>query len=167
MKLNYIRENLYVLKLDYGQPVDIYKTTSVLNLKTGLKTLSRTKLSIDNAIVLPSLDILRGKSVYEKAFLQHNRPISESSLDVADRVIILDATDVPDDFDLQPNDYLIIHSEIGKNVRYDIKSIDQYEFDSGFILQLKETVGAKLEQIFDLFLKSKVLLQQIVETELN
>jgi hypothetical protein len=161
MKLNYIIENLYVLKTDYGESIDIYKETVVVDFGTGRKIPTRLKLHIDNAIVLPSIDILRGRNVYEQAFLQSQRNPVGSSLEVSDRIVIVDATDVPDDFDIQPNDYLIIFSEHG-NTRYDIKTVTQYEFDAGYILSLKETVGAKLAQIIDLYLKNRITISQQV-----
>lgn len=155
-KLSYIRENLYVLKIDYGQSVDLYKETSTVDFRTGKKIPVRNKLHIDNAIVLPTIDLLRGKNTYEAAFLRTQKNPVGSSIEIADRTIIIDATDIPDTYVIETNDYLIINNQS----RYDIKDVTQYEFDAGYILNVKESKGAKLNQIWTLYLKDRLSINQ-------
>jgi hypothetical protein len=154
-KLAYIRENLYILKQEYGEPIDIYKETFVTDFKTGKKVSTKTKVHIKNAIVLPALDVLRGRAIYENIRTQGN---VSGTIEIGDRTIIIDITDLPKNFKIETDDYIIVN----RLTRYDVKDVQRYEYDAGYIITLKESKGAKLNQILEFNLKSKLIINDSI-----
>jgi hypothetical protein len=141
-------QNVYILKRDYGRPIDFYKVKTEINSQTGKKKLVRTKITIDLAILLPSLEVLMGRSL---AF-----PQSGGSVDVADRILVVDADDLPDSWRIEVDDYVIVDDR----ERYQIKNISDY--GGALILAIKETRGAELSRMLDESIRIKLIFSQTI-----
>lgn len=157
-QLIFIRRNLYSLKKDYGKPIDIYTKSVILSYETGKQIVTKNKIRIRKAIVLPSIESFRGKQVYERAFLTGN-PTYGSSFEVQDRIVIIDQRDLPKGFTIATDDYVIIDPSSHHAARYEVKTITDYEFDTGIILGLKTAKGGQLFQIIDQYMRDKLQLQ--------
>ena len=155
MSVKFIKDNIYILKKDYGRPITIYKKISTIDIKTGLTTISRTKVKINKAIVLPSIESMYGKESFEKTYLNTGR-IRESLggyIEIIDKIVILDKKDLPKTFDVNPDDYVVIDHQ-----RFDIKAIDDYE---RIILALKQTTGQSTLEVIDMKIKQNLIIEQV------
>ena len=131
--LSFISDGVYALKTRYGIPVDVYRTTTVTDLRTGIKTTTYTKTSVPRAIVDA------GKSA--RLFVQ--RDLNMGALfDVNDRDVIVDMADLGDKPTI--NDYVVI-----RNQRYDIKNVVEYETQNAYLLVLRQTKAQKQVLVFD------------------
>ncbi len=140
--LGFVKRLLYQLKKDYGLSIDIYKTTSSeTNLQTGKKTTSRSVTRIRKAIVLPS--ILARKFSYDLSFIAANKNFTYGGFyDVTTRLIIVDRSDLPSNFELGNEDYIVYDRK-----RFDVKQFESLEHRQGYLITVKETVGQKAHQI--------------------
>lgn len=132
-QLHFIRQTLYTLKRQYGFELDVYRiTNSVTDVETGVKVVSRVKYTVDRAIVLPS-SLIR-KDAYDLAYFAANKNFTYgATFDVDTRMIVLDADDLPIDFEIKLDDFIVFNGE-----RYQIKKSDQLDNNLGFaiIMQL-------------------------------
>lgn len=156
-RLQYIRATLYRMKRSYGLPIDLcQQTLGQTDLQTGEKDISYMKVSIPRAIIQPART--SRSFVYDLAYISANKDFTSGGFfDVSDRRIILDAADLPADWELD-NDQFIIYN----NRRYDIKGFYEFEADMGFILMVRETKGQKMVRLLDAV--SILSLEQTVET---
>jgi len=140
--LGFVKRLLYQLKQDYGSMIHIYKTiSSDIDLKTGKTVVNRTVHKVRKAIVLPS--ILARKFSYDLSFIAANKNFTYGGFyDVNTRLVILDRIDLPKNYALAIEDYVIIGTK-----RYDVKQFEVLEHDQGYLLTVKETVGMKAHQI--------------------
>lgn len=155
-QLIFIKRNLYRLRQDYGKAIDIYSKMSILNYETGKQVVTRNKIHVKKAIVLPTADSLRGRSTFERAFLQ--TPVISSAFETMDRKVILEYRDLPKGFTVALDDYVIID----QRTRYQIKAISDYEFDTAIILTLKEAKGVELYQMAEYTIYQRLNFQQVV-----
>lgn len=143
MKTRYIRRNLYVLKRRYGTKLDLYHIISIVpNLETGKKITNKIKYKIRRAILLPTL--LQEQFLLSAASLKADRAYPQSATQTGTKLIIIDNEDLPDNFEIGKNDYLVI-----RHVRYDIKSINDFEHGYGLLLTVKEVEGSEANEVFE------------------
>jgi len=130
------------MKRTYGLPIDLCEQTlGATNLETGTKSITYTKIRIQRAIIQPARS--HRDFVYDLAFISANKDFTTGGFfDASDRRIILDANDVPDDWDIDINQFVIFN-----NKRYDIKSFDTFESNAGYTLIVRETTGQKIVRL--------------------
>lgn len=145
-------DNLYQLKRDYGIPLDLYKTKTTENIETGRKTVTRTKIHIRKAISLPATEMIRTRAAQQ--FLK------ASEIEISDRFIILDYNDLPKDFDIEPRDHVIINHH-----RYEIITVNENEYGTGYMLTARETKGVDKFEVIDGKVKHKLVFVQLVQGE--
>ena len=138
-----IQQALYVLKRQYGAPVDIYVQGAVTtDTTTGARTVNKTVYPIDNVIVLPaklSRNDKRGISL-----ISANKNLVQGGFyDTTTRRFIIDRSDVPDLTTLTENDWLVF-----KRRKYQFESIQEFEDDVGWVITAKAVIGEVPEQIF-------------------
>lgn len=158
-KLRFIRRVLYSLKRDYGTPMDLYQLiSSETNPKTGKVTLDRRRISIRKAIILPS--VLARKFSYDLSYIAANKNFTYgANYDINSRTVIVEANDLPSDIEIKIDDWVVI-----ENRRYEIKSSERLEHGYGFLLSLKETLGALPLQSLLLSVNNKLHIEQRVAT---
>ena len=138
-----IQQALYVLKRQYGAPVDIYVQGVVTtDTTTGARTVNKTVYPIDKVIVLPaklSRSDKRGISL-----ISANKNLVQGGFyDTTTRRFIIDRSDVPDLPTLTENDWLVF-----KGRKYQFESIQEFEDDVGWVITAKAVIGEVPEQIF-------------------
>ena len=139
----FIRRTLYSLKRQYGSRVDVYQLNSAeTDYKTGVKTVSKTVYVVRKCIVLPvkiAREVVKTISQVSanKAF------VYGGYYDAGTRQFIIDARDLPDSFTFTNDDWIVYDRR-----RYDIKSIEEFEQHTAWVLVCKEVLGVRPEQVF-------------------
>jgi hypothetical protein len=141
-----IKAALYELKKQYGGgPVSIYSLGSTTtDLETGVKTVSKSVTVIRSAIILPariSRDVVQTISQISanKAF------VYGGGYDSRTRTFIIDRSDCPNLDELKEDDWLVFN-----NRKYEIKTIQEFEIDTAWVVIARHQLGDVGEQIFPL-----------------
>lgn len=147
--------NLYMLKRQHGGPVDIYKlTTSTTDVKTGVKTQTKTVYHVDRAVILPA-GYLRTRS---PSIISNSQFVAGGSRDTSLRDFIVDRKDVPLLLTLTVDDWIVYN-----NKKYQITKSDGPEYDSCYYITAKELVGEVPEQVFNIQVEGHM--EVVSETE--
>jgi len=132
-----IRQTIYNLKHRFGAQVSVYKVLdSNTDYKTGQKSISTTCRLVKKGIVLPttlSREIFQGVNYLSasKAFAS----LGGMGWDESSRAFIFDGQDLRDYiWDLE--DYIVYRDK-----RYDIETIEELEWNSGWLVVGKEVKG--------------------------
>lgn len=135
------RRALYQLKRDYGARIDIYKLgTTTTAVRTGVKTVGVTMFPVERAIVLPNST--NRTAVQSISLISSNKEfVTGGTYDVGQRKFIVDRLDCPSLPELTADDWLVYNEE-----KYQIKDVDDYEVDTGWILTARKLVGETPEQ---------------------
>jgi hypothetical protein len=141
-----IKQSLYSLKREYGGgPLSIYKLGSTTtDLETGVKTVNKEVTVIQKAIILPakvSRDVVQTISQISanKAF------VYGGSYDSRTRTFIIDRLDCPDLASLGEDDWIVFDGR-----KYEIKTIQEFEFDTAWVIVARHQLGDVGEQIYPL-----------------
>ena len=149
-----IRQALYQMKKDYGAPIDIYKlVSSETDARTGEKIVTKTVTHVRKAIVVPSkMDRVAQQTI---SVISANKEfVTGGHYDANGREFIIDRHDVPALPELTADDWIVYNRR-----KYQIKNIESFEVDAGWVIAARELVGEIPEQIFDLRAESYLELQ--------
>jgi hypothetical protein len=138
-----IRRALYSLKRDYGARIDIYKLdSSSTDERTGVKTITKTMYPIPRGIVMPEKrDRVAQQSI---SLISSNKEfVSGGSYDAGTRDFIIDRRDCPTLPVLTADDWIVYNRE-----KYQIKNVESFEVNAGWIVTAKKLAGEVPEQIF-------------------
>jgi hypothetical protein len=152
-----IRQALYQMKKDYGAPIDIYKlVSSTTDPRTGIHTVSKTVTHVRRAVVLPSkIDRIAQQTI---SVISANKEfVTGGHYDANQRDFIIDRRDVPVLPELTADDWIVYN-----NRKYQVKSVELFEVDAGWIVVGRELVGEVPEQIFELRAESTLTLTDAV-----
>jgi hypothetical protein len=137
-----IRQALYSLKREYGAgPLSIYTfggTTVALN--TGVKTVTKSVTVVSRVIVLPAKvtrDVVQTISMISA----NKQFVYGGSYDSRARTFIIDRRDTPS-LELKDDDWFVFESR-----RYEIKSIQEFENNSAWVVVGRQVIGEIPEQI--------------------
>jgi hypothetical protein len=124
---------LYMLKREYGGPIDIYKLVdSRTDVQTGQKTVTTNVYHIRRAIIMPA----GWSRVRMSAISSANKDcVAGGAHDTNIRDFIVDRKDAPG-LTLTPDDWIVC-----KGRKYQMSKVEAFEFDSGWIITAKESVG--------------------------
>lgn len=146
-----IKRIIYILKRRNGSPIDIYvENKEVLNVFTGKIVSSRTKYSIDKAVVLPS------SSEYNNPFVTAIAKLSGTMITVS-RSILIDAKDIP----IIPEEGNYVDY---KDARYEIVKVSIYENKRhilGYLLTVREAKKELPYFITDNIYNDRLLMAQV------
>lgn len=147
-----LRKVIYKLKWAYGFPADVYRDTQGdYDPQTGLTTVSRVKYHIDRMIVLPGL-VHRDFFFSISVIRANSNFIVGGDVNLDDRQFIIDGRDLPSNFELSIDDYIIKDNE-----RWDFKSVDRLEGGTGYFVSARKLMNQKFNQIWDGTLKEKLV----------
>lgn len=134
--LNEFRKVLYNLKRKYhGSIVINRRVDSTLNVETGRRAVETESWAVDQAIILPNE--IKREFAYDLAFIASAKNFTYGmQFETGIRRVIVDLRDLPSGWRPDYNDYVVY-----RQVRYDIKEIQEFEFDSGIIYTLKALEG--------------------------
>ncbi len=158
--LNYrIRQALYQLKKDYGAPIDIYKlVSSETNVRTGEKVITKTVTHVRRAVVVPArIDRVVNQSI---SLISANKEfVSGGTYDASQRDFIIDRRDVPALPELTADDWIVYNRR-----KYQVKTVEAFEVDAGWVVTARELVGEVPEQILEERVKSTLAFEPDLET---
>lgn len=139
--IRFIRQNIYTLKREYGGSVTVYKLLDAsTNLDSGQKSYNSDSYEIRRAVVLP-VHMVR-HVIQSISLISANKKIVQGgTFDMGDRVFIIDRRDVPSTLELMKDDWIIYDDR-----RYDIKTIDEYEQKTAWLIVGKLIAGVVPEQ---------------------
>lgn len=158
--LIFLRQQLYMLKMEYGIEASLYRTTvGATDLVTGTKSLTKVKIPIDRVIWMPVK--FESLAFYSASFLKAAREFAYGGYqDQEFKKVIIDARDLPDGFEIIPEDFLIQNHK-----KYEIKVIEKLEVDAGYQLIAQRLVGAEVNEVHEATVyQSLRLLQSGVNT---
>ncbi len=148
--LNYrIRQALYQLKKDYGAPIDIYRLiSSETNVRTGEKVITKTVTHVHRAVVVPArIDRTAQQSI---SLISANKQfVTGGSYDSAQRDFIIDRRDVRTLPELTADDWIVYN-----NRKYQVKTVEAFEIDAGWVITARELVGEQPERIIEEHVRS-------------
>jgi hypothetical protein len=157
-----IKAALYSLKKQYGGgPVSIYTFAgTTTNVDTGVKTVNKSVTVVKKAIILPakvSREVLQSISQISanKAF------VYGGTFDSRMRTFIIERRDAPD-VELKDDDWLVFDER-----KYEIKSIQEFEFDTAWVVVARQILGEVPEQIHPLAVDHLLDIESVAAAELN
>lgn len=152
--LYFFRRVIYQLKKKYGFQIGIYRTTETTNLQTGRKTITRMKISINKAIILPN-SIFRDYG-FSTSLALLNRDLQVGGLlDTSQRTIIIDIQNLPKNFEFSPNDYIVF-----KHKRYNIIKISEMEVADFIQLDTKQVDGEPIFEVHESCFHQKLVINE-------
>lgn len=140
-QLRFIRNVLYRMKRRYGLPANLIKIISeVVDLETGVKTLTRDNLQLSRVIILPST--IKREFFYDLAFITGNKDFTYGGSTLADsRKFIIDQEDLGS-WVLAVGDGIIYNGK-----RYEIQEVDEFENKTGYLITAKESESVAINNL--------------------
>lgn len=157
-RLAFISKVLYRLKRRYGNIVDIvWRESSTTNRDTGVKTIVKNSLRLQRVIVLPSQ--LHREFSYDLAYIAAAKNFTYGAFfDTDTRRFIVDARDLPVDFEIKPGYWLVYDEK-----RYDVKEAERFEESRGWLVLGKQSENVDPGNVIALSLFSEVSLTSEAE----
>lgn len=154
-QLREIRRIIYVLKRKYGLPLDLYEIQkSDVDVKTGKKTVTKRKVAIQRAVVIP-VQIDR-KFAYDLSFVAANKNFTYGGFfDTGKRSVLIDKRDLPADFKIN-NDSKVLF----KHKRYSVVSFEEFDHDQAILLTMQRLEGAAASEVHDVRAGSNFTMSQ-------
>lgn len=131
-----IRQLLYSLKRAFGSTLHIYTLIEAgTDYTTGIKSSTQKVRRIRRGIVLP-IQVHR-ETAQSMSLISANKSFVYGGVyEVGTRLFVIDARDVPKDFEIGMDDWIVYD-----NRRYNPKSIDRLEQNGGWLIVGRETEG--------------------------
>lgn len=138
--IRFIRRCIRQMKAEYGGQITIYKLSSVsTNRKTGVKTVNRSSVVVDRAVVLP--DMLTRAHQQSISLISANKQVVQGgTYDPGTRRFIIDRSDVSN-WELDQDDWIVYDGS-----RYDIKTIEDFEQNTAWLVTAKQVRGAPVHE---------------------
>jgi hypothetical protein len=156
-----IKAALYSLKQQYGGgPISIYTFSgTTTNVDTGVRTVNKSVTVVRRGIILPAKvarEVLQSISQISanKAF------VYGGTFDSRMRTFIIERRDAPG-VELKDDDWLVLDGR-----KYEIKSIQEFEFDTAWVVVARQILGEVPEQIHPLAVDHLLDLSSVATAEL-
>ncbi len=131
-----IAHNIYAMKRQYGALILIRRKLSApADPKTGNAAASVQTWLVRRAPVLPE-DISRDAKQSISLITAQKQMVQGGGFDVGKRTFLIDWKDMPRDFTLQKDDWIVFD-----NRHYDIDTISEYGYKAAWIVVAKELRG--------------------------
>jgi hypothetical protein len=155
-----IRQLLYSLKNEYPFPIGIYREVNPqYDPKGGVQTVDRQRWLVRKAIVLPSL-LTQSFRATVSMLATSAKFAYGNDYGINDRQVIIDGTDLPKNFKIVDNDYIIFDHK-----RYEIQSITELDYNLGWYLIVRENTSSVAYEIFDALLSDSInLVEEYIKT---
>lgn len=150
-----LRLILYSLKREYGNTLSLYRQISTtVDRATGVKTVSKEVVEIQRAVILPAT--LTREVIQSISQISHNKEFVVGGQFVQGRrTFVLDALDLPEGFVLKDDDWIVY-----RNRRYDIKAIEEFDVEAGWLVIGQERPDLRPEQVYPLAVDDLLTLSQ-------
>jgi hypothetical protein len=146
-----------MMKKEYGNQITVYKLGTVAtNYDTGVKTETHDSTFIRRAVVLPVT--LTRDAIQTISMISANKKVVQGgTFDPGLRKFLIDRTDVVSTWTIEKDDWIVYDGK-----RYDVKSVEEYEYKTGWIVTAKEIEGASVYE--DHHLKTNGYLLSLTQT---
>ncbi len=152
-----IRQTLYMLKRQFGGTIDIYTLlSSSTDPRTGEVSDTKEVVNVDRAIILPAR-ITREVRRSISQISANKMFVVGGTYDASRRLFIIDRSDVSD-LNLTVNSYVVYRGR-----KYEIESIQEFEFEAGWVIVGRELMGEVPQQIHFLHADNLITLSQGLE----
>ncbi len=151
----FIRRCLYNLKRQYGAQVNVCKVLDVgTDYVTGKKTITRELHQVRRAVMLPEEEARKVQQGI--AHLSASKWfVSQAGFDQVKAIFIFDAKDLPTGFQFDLDDFIVVEGEY-----YRVTEVDEYEFDSGWLIKTTLDKGADFQVVLEAMATSTMSLSQ-------
>jgi hypothetical protein len=140
-----LRSALYQLKHEYGAEVQVYKLDAAsTDYKTGVKTATKSVQTVRKCVVLPASTVR--KLFQGISYLSASKPFASQGgqgWDGTTRAFIFEGRDLPG-YEWEVEDWIVYDDK-----RYDVATIEDLDFNSGWMIIGKEVEGTVPERIIN------------------
>jgi hypothetical protein len=139
-----LKAALYVLMRDYGSTLDVYKTiTTNTDLSTGKKSGTVDVFTIRKAVAMPATTARKFfmGTAYNTAGKEFSTQGGEG-WDGTSRLFMIQGSDLPSKYEWELEDWIVFDSR-----RYEVSSIEELDFYSGWLILGKVIKGMIPEQV--------------------
>lgn len=158
--IRFIRRNVRHLKKEYGGPIRVYKLgTTTTNYDTGVKDFTYQSCFVSRAIVLPAI-ISREVAQTISIISANKKLVQGGSFDTGKRRFIIDRSDLPTDFLLAQDDWIVYEGK-----RYQCSTIEEFEYQTAWLVTGKAIEGVDPPDL-PLQAENEINLEQSNETEI-
>lgn len=153
---------LYRMKRVAGVPVQIQDvTTSGFNPETGSSTVSRTVQDVRRCVTFSVKQTSRFE--YDLSYVAANKNFIHGGIfNVGDRIFILDARDVPANFEIRLDTTHIVFG----SKKWDVASYEKLDHDVGYIIASRETQEAAPKHVVSRISHQILSFEQTISGEL-
>lgn len=135
-----VRNCIYQLKREYGGEITLYQlTAATTDRATGVKTETHNSIFIPRVVVLPA-SVKREVIQSISAISANKKLVMGGSIDIGTRVFIIDRLDAPG-YTITNDDWIVY-----EHVRYDIKSVEEFEQSTAWLISAKAQEGGTPEE---------------------
>lgn len=168
-QLKFARQVLYNLKRRYGVPADLYRITiSNQNVQTGRTINQKEKYHIRKLVWLPNT--MLSQMGIPGQFKNPSGGFTSDDSDIETTTFILDQRELPSDFQLRSDDYLIVKREVNRldqaSKRYNIQKFIELEDGIGYLVYARYLVGGQRNEVFDKDIHEIITFTEIKDVEL-
>jgi hypothetical protein len=144
-----------MLKRQYGGPIHIYHlVSSSTSTRTGVKSVVTSSYHVNRAVVMPA-----GYSRQRLPSLAGNaNNVVSGSRDMSVRDFIVDRKDAVGLTDLTSDDWIGYESK-----KYQIESVDSYEFNAAWLVTAKELKGEVPQQTVSIGVGSELGMTEVAD----
>lgn len=138
--IRFVRRCIRQMKAEYGGQITLYKLSSTsTDRQTGVKTVTRESTVINRAVVLP--DTLTRDRQQSISLISANKQVVQGgTYDPGTRRFIIDRADASG-WELDQDDWIVYDGS-----RYDIKSIEDFEQNTAWLVTAKQVRGATVNE---------------------
>jgi len=150
------------MKRQYGARVDVYRVvSSTTDHLTGEKTVVKEVFPVRKAPVLP-YKIQRAVVQTISIISADKEFVYGGAFDSSKREIIIDARDLPNGFEIKPEDYVVFN-----HTRWDVVNVERVEYDTGWVITVKNLPNMPPYEIRDILITQDLALSTDAQTLLN
>jgi len=122
-------------------------------VRTGIKRVVKSVTNLRRAVVVPSrIDRVAQQTI---SLISANKQfVTGGHYDMGQRDFIIDRRDIPALPELTADDWIVYNRR-----KYQVKTVESFEVDAGWVITARELVGEVPEQIFDLRAESRLELE--------
>ena len=132
----HVAHNIYAMKKQYGAPILVRtKAAATSNSQTGETSLTIATLRVRRAVVLQGV-VTRDAKQSISLITAQKQMVQGGGFDVGKRTFIIDRRDVPRDFVLRKDDWIVFDSR-----HYDLDTVTEYPYGTAWVAIGKELVG--------------------------
>lgn len=146
-----LRRIIYRLKWVYGFPADLYRETQgELDTESGQRVVTKSKIRIDRMIVMPGL-IHRDFFFSISVIRANSQFITGGDIELSDRQFIIDGRDLPFDYRVDIDDYIIKEGE-----KWTFNKVEALEEGTGYFINARRLQNEIVTEIKEDYIRTNL-----------